>query len=46
MDGLTPFEVSVLCVFSLRVSSAVCQFVPGHFVLVSSVRPSGVPYGG
>ena len=26
-------------------SGVVCQFVSGHFVLVSSVRPSGVPYG-
>ena len=51
LDGLTPFRVSVrrvcvLCVFGLRLSSAMCQFVPGHFVLVSSVRPSGVPSGG
>ena len=31
LDGLTPFVVRV-----------VCQFVRGHFVSVSSVRPSGV----
>ena len=31
-DGLKPFEVSV-----------VCRLVPGNFVLVSSVHPSGVP---
>ena len=31
LDGLRPFEISV-----------VCQFVPGHFVLVDSVRRSGV----
>ena len=46
MDGLIPFGVRALCVFGLRVSSAVYQFVAGRFVLVSSVRPSGVPYGG
>ena len=43
MDGLTPFGVGV---FSLRVSSAVCQLVLGHFVLVSSVHPRSVVYGG
>ena len=37
MDGLTPFSVYY---------SVVCQFIPGKFVLLSSVHPSGVPYGG
>ena len=35
LDGLTPFGVSV-----------VCRLVPGDVGLLSSVRPSGVPYGG
>ena len=48
-DGLTPFGVSVACIMcvrvsGLRVSSAVCQFFPENFVLVSSVRPNGVRY--
>ena len=43
LDGLTPFGVSVC--FSLRVSSVLCRFAPGHFILLSSVRPSSVPYG-
>ena len=35
LDGSIPSGVSV-----------VCRLVPGNLVLVSSVRPSGVPYGG
>ena len=40
LDGLTPFRVEC------RVSSVAYQCIPGNFVLLSSVHPSGVPYGG
>ena len=38
-DGLTPFSVEC------RVSSVMYQCIPENFVLLSSVRPRGVPYG-
>ena len=42
LDGLTPFGANVLCVFSVEFRVSVRS---GSFVLVSSVRPSCLPYG-